>query len=321
MRETAEAIDDQAMRWVARIDRGALEPHAQSDLDAWLAGDTRRRGAFLRAEAAWRMLDRASVPIDEPEGNESEPAPVSRRWLLAGAGGLAASIVLAIALLGVSDPRPGKIETARGEIRRVPLGDGSMAVVNTASRVAVALAPDTRAVTLDQGEAWFQVAKDKTRPFVVSAGDVRVRAIGTAFSVRRHSGGADVQVTEGVVEAWVVGEEADTVRIARGAKAFIDVTTGPAIPSQAALEIDRNLAWRTGQIILDGDTLGEAAAEFNRYNGRKIVIDDPQLAAEKLVGRFRTNEPEAFVRAAVATLGMRADNAADAITLSRAERE
>lgn len=321
MRETAEAIDDQAMRWVARIDRAALEPRDQADLEAWLAGDTRRRGAFLRAEAAWRMLDRASVPIDEADADMSEAAPVSRRWLMAGAGGIAASIALAIGLLGSSETRPARIETARGEIRRVPLDDGSMAVVNTASRVAVALSPDTRAVTLDQGEAWFQVAKDKTRPFVVSAGDVRVRAVGTAFSVRRHSGGADVQVTEGVVEAWVAGDEADAVRIARGARAFIDMTTGPAIPSQAALEIDRSLAWRTGQIILDGDTLGEAAAEFNRYNSRKIVIGDPQLAAEKLVGRFRTNEPEAFVRATVATLGMRADNAAGAITLSRAEPE
>lgn len=321
MRETAEAIDDQAMRWIARIDRAALEPRAQADLDAWLAGDSRRRGAFLRAEAAWRMLDRASVPVDEADAAASEPARVSRRWLMAGAGGLAASIALAIGLLGVSDPRPARIETARGEIRRVPLDDGSMAVVNTATKVAVALAPDARTVTLSQGEAWFQVAKDKTRPFVVSAGDVRVRAVGTAFSVRRRGGGADVQVTEGVVEAWVVGEEAQAVRIARGARAFIDVAAGPAIPSQAALEIDRSLAWRTGQIILAGDTLGEAAIEFNRYNSRKIVIDDPQLAAEKLVGRFRTNEPEAFVRAAVATLGMHADNAADAITLSRAERE
>src|SRR5687768_7839249 len=103
------------MRWVARIDRAALDPHGQADLEAWLAGDTRRRGAFLRAEAAWRMLDRASVPIDEADADASESAPVSRRWLMAGAGGLAASIVLAIVLLGAPEMRPARIETARGE--------------------------------------------------------------------------------------------------------------------------------------------------------------------------------------------------------------
>lgn len=327
MRETAEAINDQAMRWVARIDRAEPSDALAADLEAWLAGDPRRRGAFLRAEAAWRALDRAAVPIDMAQEEdhtdrvEHRSPRVSRRWMVAGAGGLAASLALGIGLFALPDVATTRIDTARGEIRRVPLDDGSMAVVNTGSRLAVQLRSDQRNVELDSGEAWFQVAKQPTRPFVVSAGDVRVRAVGTAFSVRRHGGGADVQVTEGVVEAWVAGNAARPLRIGQGERAFIPTTGGATTSNAAAIEIDRSLAWRTGQIVLEGNTLGEAAAEFNRYNDRQIVIADPGLAAENLVGRFRTNEPEAFVDAVAVTLGARVENAANTIRVERADPE
>src|SRR3546814_2061558 len=92
--------------------------------------------------------------------------------------------------------------TSVGEIRRVPLADGSIAAINTASAIDVKLDDAARHVRVVEGEAWFQVARDKQRPFVVAAGRARVRAVGTAFSVRRRAGGADVLVTEGEVEVW-----------------------------------------------------------------------------------------------------------------------
>jgi transmembrane sensor len=215
-------------------------------------------------------------------------------------------------------PQAGeRIETAVGEIRRVPLKDGSMAAVNTATRLAVILRPEIRQVTLDQGEAWFQVAKDRSRPFVVEAGEVRVQAVGTAFSVRRTDTGADVQVTEGVVEVWRIGDEAGRRRIAAGTRTFVDNASGPQRAAEAGPDIDRSLAWRSGQLIFDGDTLGAAAAEFNRYNSVQVRIADPVLAQEKFVGRFRTNEPDAFARAAAVILGAHAHVGGDEIVLSR----
>ena len=321
--ETAPSIGDQAAAWLARLDRASPGDDVRAELEAWLAGDDRRRGAFFRAEAAWAMLDRASVlGAGSPHAGDSErlpsafAQPVDRRWLLWGGGAVAAS-VMGIAGLSLWRGRPKRIETALGEIRRVPLADGSVVAVNTASAVSVALEPAIRALRVDEGEAWFQVAKDRTRPFVVAAGDVRVRAVGTAFSVRRHARGADVQVTEGVVEAWSIGREQQVRRIVAGTRAYVSDVAGPAAPVEASIDIDRTLAWRGGQVVFDGDTLATAAAEFNRYNAVVVQIDDPVLAQERIVGRFRTNEPEAFARSAGFLLGARVSMDADHIRLSR----
>lgn len=320
-RETPQAIHDSAAAWVARLDRSGDDPATRAELDAWLDGDERRQGAFFRAQAAWTMLDRASVlrgRQDEPPQDIDRSAWLSRRRLLWG-GGMAAASVAAVLVAGVGfwPQSPERIETAIGEIRRVPLSDGSFAAVNTQTRLAVSIEPEIRRVALAEGEAWFQVAKDRTRPFIVEAGEVRVRAIGTAFSVRRIENGADVQVTEGVVEVWSVGGEANIRRVSAGARTFVSDATGPAPVVAASIEIDRALSWRNGQLIFEGDTVAEAAAEFNRYNRVKVEVADPALAQEKMIGRFRTNEPDAFARAAAGILGAHAEIGPDRIVLSR----
>lgn len=179
----------------------------------------------------------------------------------------------------------------------MPLADGSLATLNTASCIAVAMAPERRTLTLEVGEAWFRVAPDKTRPFVVEAGGIRVQAIGTAFSVRRRGEGADGLVTEGTIETWVVGHEASRRRISGGSRGFV-FEAQPAIEVAAApQEIKRQLAWRSGELVLDGETLAYAVGEINRYNLRKLVLADPALRSTPLVGYFRTTEPENFGRA------------------------
>jgi transmembrane sensor len=168
-----------------------------------------------------------------------------------------------------------------------------------------------------RGEAWFEVAKDPRRPFIVQAGAVRVQAVGTAFSVRRLDGGVQVMVTEGVVETWMVGDDRPRARVVSGAVLLV-AASAPRQPVAAADEIEHRLSWRSGQISLSGETLEDAALEFNRYNHRQIVIDDPQLARQRFVGLFRTNEPESFAAAVAATVGARVTEAADAIHLGRA---
>lgn len=318
--ETAQSINDRAARWVARIDHLPLDQAAQDELDDWLAGDDRRRGAFFRAEAAWAMLDRASAvgtgARDDCGPPVAEFGP-SRRRLIWSGGAAAACLVGGYGLQTLWRNRPLHIETALGEIRRVPLADGSLVAVNTATKLTVDLKPKIRNLHVDEGEAWFQVAKDRQRPFVVSAGNVRIRAVGTAFSVRRHDTGADVQVTEGAVEAWSIDREHEISRISAGSRTFVSDVVGPAQPIEASVDIDRALAWRSGQLIFDGNSLGAAAAEFNRYNAIQLRIDDPDLAREQVVGRFRTNEPDAFARSAGILLGVHAEMSNDQIVLSR----
>src|SRR6218665_280925 len=197
MRINAMADEDEALLWAVRLDAGPLDAAGQAALGVWLDADERRAGALLRAEAALAYLDRGRALADpgaEPDA-ASEPAAArprpSRRAFLLGGGALGTLAAAGLAGFLLWPAAAQEIETTVGEVRRVPLADGSYASLNTASKVAVAMAPDRRSVRLEQGEAWFQVAHDRARPFVVEAGSVRVQAVGTAFSVRLRDGGAD----------------------------------------------------------------------------------------------------------------------------------
>lgn len=297
-REGAGAIEDEAAAWVARLDRDHWSEADEAALQAWLAGDRRRQGALLQAQAAWIMLDpkKTAAPAHEPG--------MTRRRLLVGGGmALVASFAGGFVLL---NPRQ-RYTTDIGEIRRVPLSDGSVAAINTDSQVAVVIEEKVRAIHLEKGEAWFRVAHDATRPFVVEAGRVRVRAIGTAFSVRRRDRGTDVIVSEGVVETWTEGMEHRRIRLAAGARAHVADNAAIETPPPSPEDVKRALAWRDGYIDLVETPLEEAVAEFNRHNRRRIVIADPAIAHEPLDGIFRTNDPEGFAITVQHTLRVTVD--------------
>jgi transmembrane sensor len=312
IQKTARDVADRAAEWATRIDAGSIDASTDETLRGWLDEDPRHRGALLRAEAALSFVDRGRALAGVVPKPNPRPVWIRRKLLFAGAA-LAAGIV-GVAVLMTA---PHRYDTSVGEIRRVPLSDGSLLAINTQSEVEVTMHPDIREVTLTRGEAWFQVAHDKKRPFIVSAGRIRVRAVGTAFSVRRHDEGVDLLVTEGVVETWTVGEESRRVRVAAGSKAYVGEYQRPKA-IQAAADIERSLAWREGQIALEGETLDEAVAEFNHYNARKLVITDALLAEEKLVGQFRATEPMTFAEAVATTLGASVTQDGDTIRLSRA---
>jgi transmembrane sensor len=312
-----ETDDDGAARWAILLDAGPLEGEQQAALDTWFAAGLRRDGALLRAQAALSYLDRgrALAPHYVEEVEPDHPRwRIGRRSFLIGAGsGVAAACAGLFAFL----PRTETIDSGVGEIRRVPLADGSLATLNTTSRIAVAMADKRRTVRLENGEAWFRVAHDKTRPFIVEAGDIRVQAVGTAFSVRMREHGADVLVTEGVIETWVVGREGEKRRISAGSRGFVSDAQPTIEVATAPQAIERALAWRSGELALDGESLDYAVSEINRYNVRKLVISDPSLGTEQLVGYFRTTEPENFGRAVSSMIGARVVTEGDVIRIER----
>lgn len=299
----ASDIDAAAARWVARIDADDWSDAREAELQAWIALDSRNQGALLRAQAAWITLDAPAIAgHDAP--SPTHDSLISRRRVLAGGGlALVASVAGGVFVLSGGT----SYTTAVGEIRRVPLADGSTAAINTASQIDVKLAEATRKVRIDRGEAWFQVAKDPERPFIVEAGRIRVQAVGTAFSVRLRDNGADILVTEGVVEAWAYGTQGNRIRLAAGAQAFIANNAAVDLAPEAASSVDRALAWRNGKIDLAGERLDSAVAEFNRYNERKLILEDPALGAEQLDGVFRTDDPEGFANAVRSTLAIPVD--------------
>lgn len=300
-------IDEAAAQWVARLN-GDDSVTTRQAFEAWHEADSRHQGAYLRAEAAWMRLDRAQVMMHGDtllarrtldERLKRNRSSVSRRYVMGGA--VAASLTGAAATGYVLANRLS-VATRVGELRSVPLRDRSVASVNTNSQIDVDMTPQIRHVALVRGEAWFEVAKNPDVPFVVSAGDIRVRAVGTAFSVRRHENGADVLVTEGTVEAWNVNDTGKRVMLTAGHEAFVPLKPETVAVAYRPEEVERRLAWRDREIVLNSETLAEAVAEFNRYNERQIVISDPALGAQKLVGGFHVDQPETFARAVHAAL-------------------
>lgn len=316
-------VDDIAADWAIRRDAGEIDAAAQAELDAWLAEDERRAGALLRAEAMLALATRATAlpAAAGAGGREGRPPaapaskPLGRRLFLGGGASALAASIAGVVYFGRSGGV--EIDTAVGEVRRVPLADGSTAAINTDSRVRVAINDKARHIELAKGEAFFEVAHDKARPFVVAAGKVRVRAVGTAFSVRLHDDGAEVLVTQGVVETWVEGFETSKRRIAAGGRSFVPEHPAPIEISAAPQQVDRALAWRSGELALDGETLGYAAKELNRYNGRKVEVVGDALAAEPLVGYFKTNDPQTFAEAAASLTGARVETAGSTIRILR----
>jgi transmembrane sensor len=305
-RQTASEIQDEAARWVAKMDRMPWGDLDEAALQHWLEADSRRVGALLQAQAAWATLDCVAFRTEGSEGRRDSATDLvdtrsgprlmdwsRRRFLLGTGAAIAASLVGGLILFD----RAAHYETEVGEIRRVPLADGSTMAINTASLATVDLEKTRRRIRIERGELWFQVAKDPKRPFIVEAGHVRVQAVGTAFAVRRRETGVDIFVTEGVVEAWAEGAVAPHIRIAAGAHAFVADNASVIHMPATGTSVYRALAWREGKIDLAGVTLAEAAAEFNRYNHRKLVIVDPAIAGETFDGILRTDDLEGFAMA------------------------
>ncbi len=303
------------------MDRGALSDEQQRTLEAWLSKDRRHLGAYARARAVAAHFDRSralGASFDPRQYRESR-----WMWLRHGrspwvAGALAAGI--AALVVGVILRAPsGEFATQRGEIRLVPLADGSAITLNTETTLDVAYTKSARNVELVGGEALFDVAKDKSRPFIVHAGDTRIRAVGTSFTVRRWPGEkVRVLVREGVVEVTQdVTANAAPIRVSAQSQALSEPRAPTAIAPVPMPQIDRELAWRQGMISLDGRTLREAAAEFGRYSSTAIIIDDPSIADRTVTGLFAANNPVGFARAVATSMSLEVEVDTNAVRLSR----
>lgn len=314
-------IDHQAIEWVARRFARGLNDTDNSAFDAWYAADTRHIGAYARAMAIYNAINLASVPQSlspEPAKAASHPATLRRGLLKFGA--MAVCVAATVGTMSFSSLFDDKIlATAKGEFRKVPLQDKSIATINSGSRIAVEFSKHQRKIDLQQGEAWFEVAKDKSKPFIVEAGAARIRAVGTAFSVRRFAHGTEVLVTEGSVEVWSQDRSAQRRQLAAGERAFLTHETSAISVTRHPSEVNRKLAWREGKLILKNQTLSDAVDDFNRYSLKSIVIVDAALGGKRLFGQYKLDAPELFARDVSMVLSVPVQITADTIFIGRTE--
>jgi transmembrane sensor len=228
---------------------------------------------------------------------------------------LAASLVLALSALAWHQAffDQSRYSTPVGGIASLPMEDGSKITLSSNSQVRIAMTSEQRRVELQTGEAFFEVAKDRTRPFVVDAGDRRIVAVGTKFSVRKDRDDVRVIVTEGTVR--IEREATRDILMAAGTVARAR-TEAIIVQKKPTHELEEALSWRFGYVVFHETPLAEAVAEFNRYNSRRIVIDDPALASIPVSGNFRATNVDAFVRLLRDGFSVRAQDHGGEIVLS-----
>ena len=313
---SARSTNDEAAAWAVRLDGAQLSPEEQQELDQWLASSPGHQGALLRARAVWMSLEgnagaRASVGTLTPAAADREvspkphPAHGSRSY---GKWRAAAAVVVGLAALLLTyrmlQVRGDTYQTGIGEVRRIALADGSAITLNSDSAATVLFEKDRRSVALRRGEGLFEVAKDKTRPFIVSSGAVAVRAVGTAFAVRALSDEVTVTVTEGVVE--VTRQQEPPSRVSANQRAEIRPHRSVTVRTQNAQDAGRQLSWRDGILSFSGEPLAEAVREVNRYSRRQVEVQDPDLASKPVIGIFRAGDIDAFAQSTAVALGAEA---------------
>lgn len=313
--------EDETRRWIVRIDRGALSAEERAELQAWLASDPRHASLLDQHAKLWHAAGKARAAA---AGGDQARRHVA--WhgtghgMRAIAAGLCAVAVLALAArwLPVPSEAPAvaALRTAPGQHQAFALRDGSRIVLNTKSSAAVSYEAARRQVTLLDGEAYFEVAKDASRPFRVLAGRMAVRAVGTRFSVYKRGGGAvDVVVHEGVVEVsrFASAEQStdpvgkDRLAAGQGLRMRADAVTVHVL---TAAQLARALAWQQGRVIFDNTPLALAIEEMARYAPSTIAIGDDRIRQLKLSGSFSTQNVPTFLRTLEQVLPLRVEQSA-----------
>ena len=350
---SSREIEHTAAAWLARRDAGGWRARDQQLLDAWLDEAVAHQVAFLRLDAAWRQSGRLQalgagmtdsvVPArgswtHPPHGDDDvsmaargnarpRPARNSRSEprhrllrLFAAAAMLALVVSLALGWRHYTAVDQAAYQTAIGGLREVPLADGSIVTLSSDSHMVVTLSHGERHIDLQRGEAFFAVAKDHARPFVVSAGGRRVIAVGTRFAVRRDAADLRVVVTQGLVrlesDNRPDGERQPTTLLPAGSVATAS-DAGVVVRSGSIQQAEEYLSWRSGFVSFHDTPLATAATEFNRYNTRKIVIGDASVGAMRVGGNFRWANTDAFVRLLAQGFPIKAQQRGNTIVLSR----
>jgi transmembrane sensor len=311
-------IEQQASDWLSRRERG-FAPEEQAAFSQWLLEGPRHAAAARQLEASWQFLQkprRAGQSAQLLETIEIAVARRSRRrrqifsW---SAAALAAAAVLVLVFVPFR-PREVAAPVMHVGVQPKPdrhtLPDGSVVELNAQAEIATEFTAARRNVRLAAGSAFFTVAKDSARPFVVTVGDVTVQAIGTEFCVQLDPRNADVLVTEGrvKVEKTASGSAKETahalVSVDQRVIVPLDASTGPLqVQSVSAQAIQVALRWRNLRVEFTELPLKDVAQLFNRQNEQQLEVD-VKAAGVRVSGIYWLDDPESFSRLIAFSAGL-----------------
>lgn len=333
----AKELENVAAAWVFRREAG-LSPEEEAEFACWQAADPRHKAALARHDRAWSALDRPrqAGQADFLLERLAERASRRRRRRI---GAISMGLVCLLAVITVwQTRRPSAADLTSRALVVMPekqtLADGSVVELKSDAEIAVDFSGPLRRVTLKKGEAHFQVAKSD-RPFVVGAGKVEFRAVGTAFAVQIAPSQVELLVTEGRVavekaaELRSMGQRPPVpasalptalALVTAGNRMVVALEAAAPILAPTAVppaEMVERLAWRGPKLEFTETPLVQAAALMNQYNRVQLVIEDSELRRLPVSGLFRANRTEAFVRLLEANFSVKAEYAGDTIRLQR----
>ncbi|MFT3906751.1 MAG: FecR domain-containing protein [Steroidobacteraceae bacterium] len=333
---------EQAAEWLALMQGGALSVGERREFITWLCESQLHVAEMLRLGA----LDQALARFDgwgriAPESAEDVgqvlpfPPPIRRqaqsprresghwrRWAVA------ASLVLGVGL-ALWMQRDQSFHTLQGERREVALADGSVIDMAPFTDLSVRMSAHERRVVLRKGAAYFHVARNPARPFMVWANHARARAVGTAFSVAYQADAVVVTVVEGRVAVGAADAESQLLQgkadaagtVALVANQQVRVTRGGALAPIEAVDSRTSVAWADGQLVFNNDTVAQIVAQFNRYNRIQMRVSDPELASRRLSGVFRASDPSSFIAFLETAAGISESRSDTLITLGSASEQ
>lgn len=269
-----------AADWVVRLQGETAGEGDWLAFDRWLGESNANGPAYDRALALWCELDAAAPALKRRMGGVSLMS-----WRMsASVGALAASLALGWFLIGAhfTPQSVETFETAIGEHRSVVLADGSHIDLDGATRISVRLENDARRVTMERGEAIYDVAPDASRPFTIAAGDRQIRVVGTEFDVRSRAGAFSVTVRRGVVEVSPSSGQGAIARLTPGDR--IDHVAGLPDKRSSGVSADEVFGWRKGQLIYRERPLSEVVADLNSHYAKPVSLSDPKAALQPFSG-------------------------------------
>ncbi|MFC4314930.1 FecR family protein [Steroidobacter flavus] len=339
-RATRMSLSNEAAEWFVRLRDDRLGTRNRERNVRWLKQSPTHIAELLRIQQVYQALRAAKVVNRSPRASgqeasniielearrEAEPPPFDllldeparprrpfQAWKIAAAVACL-SVSFFMGFMAKVAWLDRTIETELGEWRTVSLTDGTRVRIAPDSKLKVAFGDDHRTIRLIHGEAMFDVAKDRTRPFYVESEMIGVLAVGTEFRVSRLGGKDVVAVTEGSVALYRDGRDAIRGAVAVAPAQLAEATGGVAVAAgeqvsttrssrarpvaKEKVNFDYEQAWSEGWLVYENKTVAEVASDFNRLNRMKIVITEPSIAARRLAFfRVSATDPESFVEA------------------------
>jgi transmembrane sensor len=317
---------DAAIDWLVRLQGETVTERDWLEFDAWLTASPAHAQAYDAVLNFDRRLDfdagvgEAAVVLSAASSanNVVRLRPARRVWIWSAGAAIAAAFVAGAVLLpssGLMAAHETTYETGIGERRTIALEDGSRIEMNAASRLKVRFERHARRVRMDDAQAFFDVAKDSSRPFLVSAGDTQVRVVGTQFDVRRRDGQVAVNVQRGLVEVRPdLSPDAVSFRLRPGQG--LSHREGQAADAKLqAVGVEEVAGWRQGRLIYRDQPLSRIVGDMNRLFPRPVQLGDAQTANMRLSGVLIVDEQDAMVDRLSHLLPVRTTTTKDAIVI------